>query len=94
MCSWFQIGESYTCWCNVIDPYKAKWDQPSTLNGLVILICGGVATILCFVGIFFGIKHVRILFTMENKENSQKWKDECISEVENIKINDIEISLL
>lgn len=52
----FQVGMSYTCWCNIVNPFEARWDEPNTFDGLMMLIFGGVATVLSLVSIFFGYR--------------------------------------
>jgi len=52
----YRVGTSYPCWCNVIEPFKATWDEPNTFNGMMLLIFGAVATLLSLVGTFFGCR--------------------------------------
>lgn len=43
---------SYTCWTNIIDPSTARWDEPNTFVGMIILVFGTLAAIVGFVGIY------------------------------------------
>lgn len=46
----------YTCWYNIEDPSIARWDEPSTFVGMMLLIFGSITAAVVAVGIFLSYR--------------------------------------
>lgn len=37
---------TYSCWTNILEPFKAKWEVFSPFSGMMLLIFGGIAAMM------------------------------------------------